>query len=408
MPGASRAGFEVLGPVGKGSFGLVTKVKHRASGAVMVWKEIAYGELTPEQLGMVVSEVRLLKSFQHAHIVAYYGCIVEPDQKVVVLLMEHCAGGDLDSRIKQLKEKRKTAPESFGVKVATQLCLALQAMGAHDGGNAVIHRDIKPSNILLDEHDNVKLADFGLACVQGGERHHVNKPVGTPFYMAPEMIKAHKTSPSTDMWALGCVLYELAQLKRAFEAKEKEELIQKVMRTQPPKLHKPWSSELCSLVNRMLTHDPAERPHTNSLLGEAPLCEMIRCELADADASSPPQQKWRCNQQAASARVQQCQGAFARSEAAMLEAQRVLDQAMAQYERDASALESAEESLECAQQGVALWEKQASPSRYVGADGQVSVTHPESPIRGARVAEEVDDEDDEPELDDECLAFLSF
>ena len=93
----------------------------------------------------------------------------------------------------------------------------------------MIHRDIKPANVFLDQDMNIKLGDFGLACVHGGERHRVKKGVGTMFYMPPEMIKNHKTSSLSDVWAVGCVLYEVLTNRRAFESKTKEELEKKVI-----------------------------------------------------------------------------------------------------------------------------------------------------------------------------------
>eukprot|EP00658_Telonema_sp_P-2_P033531 TRINITY_DN24592_c0_g1_i2.p1 TRINITY_DN24592_c0_g1~~TRINITY_DN24592_c0_g1_i2.p1 ORF type:complete len:280 (+),score=78.58 TRINITY_DN24592_c0_g1_i2:188-1027(+) len=238
---------------------------------------------------MVVSEVRLLQSFRHPHIVAYYGCIVEPGPQVVLLIMEHCAGGDLETKIKKVKAHGGAIGEELGTKVATQLCLALQAMASHDGGNAVIHRDIKPSNILLDEHENVKIADLGLACVHGGDRHKVKKQVGTPFYMAPEMMKEYKTSPGTDLWAVGCVLYEMAMLKRAFEAKGKEDLEHKVMTAPLPRVGGKWGTALRKLVGDMLVRDPALRPGVAALLRSEPVCGLIQSEAVAAEEplSSP-------------------------------------------------------------------------------------------------------------------------
>ena len=106
-----------------------------------------------------------------------------------------------------------------------QICLALEYV--HDQG--VIHRDIKTQNIFLTGNNTVKLGDFGVSKLLGTAISNAMTVVGTPYYMSPEVCKSEPYSAKSDVWALGCILYELCTLKKAFEADNLLGLVYKIV-----------------------------------------------------------------------------------------------------------------------------------------------------------------------------------
>src|SRR5262249_34066295 len=102
-------------------------------------------------------------------------------------------------------------PPDKAVQIARQLCAGIAA--AHEKG--VLHRDLKPANVMLDGNGDVRISDFGIATLGGGAREGV---VGTPQYMAPELLAGHATTSKSDIYALGLILFEIFTGKRAYEA----------------------------------------------------------------------------------------------------------------------------------------------------------------------------------------------
>ena len=125
--------------------------------------------------------------------------------------MEYCEGGDLYQKIKN--NKGKTFAETQIMEWFVQMCLALYYL--HD--KKILHRDLKTQNIFL-RNTRVKLGDFGIAKVLDSTQQFTNTCIGTPYYMSPELFKYKPYSYKSDIWALGCVLYEMCNLKHAFDA----------------------------------------------------------------------------------------------------------------------------------------------------------------------------------------------
>ena len=144
----------------------------------------------------------------------------------MVIVMEHCDGGDL---YKLIKDKAKTGeyfPEDRVMTWFVQLCLALQ----YCHSEKVLHRDLKPSNIFITEGGSViKLGDFGLSRALGTAEAAVTT-VGIPYCMSPELCRSEPYNWKSDVWALGCVLYELCMLKHPFESSSLFSLVNKIVR----------------------------------------------------------------------------------------------------------------------------------------------------------------------------------
>jgi NIMA (never in mitosis gene a)-related kinase len=204
--------YSVIGTIGSGSYGTCKRVRRKADGKILVWKELNYGDMTEDEKQMLVSEVNLLRELKHEHIVRYYDRIIDRRRSVLYLVMEYCEGGDLSTVIAKCRRDRKYLEEEFVWKVFFQLSLALKECHKRQERGAILHRDLKPANVFLDSQHNVKLGDFGLAKVLAHSNSFAKTFVGTPYYMSPEQISELAYNEKSDIWSLGCLLYELCTL----------------------------------------------------------------------------------------------------------------------------------------------------------------------------------------------------
>ena len=200
--GAALPAYEVGAEIGRGACGVVLAGMHRRLQRPVAIKVLAEQFVdAPGVRSRFVHEARVLAGFEHPHIVPVYDYV--EDVQLCALVMERLSGGTVWHRF-------RTAGLSQQASVAIVLAAASSLDYAH--GRGVLHRDIKPENLLFSAHDVVKVTDFGIAKVLGAEMTfatRVGDTIGTPAYMAPEQAKGEEVTPSTDVCALGTVLYEL-------------------------------------------------------------------------------------------------------------------------------------------------------------------------------------------------------
>jgi hypothetical protein len=175
-----------------------------------------------------LNDARALAKLDHPHIVRVYD--VDEHDGRAYFTMGYMTGGSLDRHIDRFREPRAAAA------LVEKVARAMQYV--HDHG--IIHRDLKPGNILLDEHGEPRVTDFGLAKFRDNEKMDVTPQgavLGTIPYMAPEQASGSvdEISPATDVWALGVILYELLTGRRPFDAKTREALTSQICTSQPPR-----------------------------------------------------------------------------------------------------------------------------------------------------------------------------
>ncbi|KAJ7876781.1 kinase-like domain-containing protein [Mycena leptocephala] len=276
--------YEALDVIGNGSFGIIRKVRRKTDGLIFARKELNFDRMNERDRKQIVAEVNILKDLHHDHIVRYHDRYVDRDAGVLYILMEYCGGGDLSTVIKQAVKQNRPISEDAVWGYFMQILLALNHChntGGHgrtasagsgseiDGKERraqILHRDLKPDNVFLDESNTVKLGDFGLSKALA-QTNFANTYVGTPYYMSPELMQEKAYDSKSDMWSLGCLIYELCALKPPFhEAKTHNELSALIRNARIPPLPRGYSQALSSVIKAMLNLNPAMRPSAAQLL----------------------------------------------------------------------------------------------------------------------------------------------
>ena len=246
--------FEELKCVGKGNFGSAFLARSRKDNQPYIAKKIQLGNLSEKEQESALLEANLLKSLKHANVVGYKDSFVE--KGILTIVMEYCEVGDLSYHIKRRQKDARPFDEDLIWNWFIQICLALEFIH----GRKVLHRDIKSSNIFLTGNNTVKLGDFGISKVLENTNEHAMTVIGTPYYMSPEVCENKPYTFKSDVWALGCVLYELCMLSHAFSAENLLGLVYKIVAGKFDPIPQMYSDEMRSLINLLLEKDVAKRP----------------------------------------------------------------------------------------------------------------------------------------------------
>ncbi|XP_034025089.1 serine/threonine-protein kinase Nek8 [Thalassophryne amazonica] len=255
--------YEKIKVVGRGAFGIVHLCRRRSDGAFVILKEIPVEQMSRDERLAAQNECQVLKLLNHPNIIEYYENFLE--DKALMIAMEYAPGGTLAEYIQ--KRCNSLLDEDTILHFFVQILLALY----HVHNKLILHRDLKTQNILLDKHQMiVKIGDFGISkiLVSKSKAYTV---VGTPCYISPELCEGKPYNQKSDIWALGCVLYELASLKRAFEAANLPALVLKIMSGTFAPISDRYSPELRHLILNMLNLDPSKRPQLNEIMA-LPIC----------------------------------------------------------------------------------------------------------------------------------------
>jgi len=248
--------YEILSLLGKGAFGTAHVVRRRGHKTKYCAKQIHFftdgTSFDPRRLKMAVNEVKVLSTLTHANIVKYIGAVEEAD--CMWIITEYVGGGDLHKFISRHRHQGVPIERGVALSFTMQLLRALQYLHS----NGVLHRDVKPANIFLNSaRDAVQLGDFGLTKVLG-EEASTTTVCGTPLYYAPELCASAPYTAAADMWALGCVVFEMLALRHPFDAGAREKTFANILSVKftPPADVDPL---LFGFVQRVLVRDPSQR-----------------------------------------------------------------------------------------------------------------------------------------------------
>ncbi|XP_029336328.1 serine/threonine-protein kinase Nek1 isoform X3 [Mus caroli] len=256
-----------LQKIGEGSFGKAVLVKSTEDGRHYVIKEINISRMSDKERQESRREVAVLANMKHPNIVQYKESFEENGSLYIV--MDYCEGGDLFKRINA--QKGTLFQEDQILDWFVQICLALKHV--HD--RKILHRDIKSQNIFLTKDGTVQLGDFGIARVLNSTVELARTCIGTPYYLSPEICENKPYNNKSDIWALGCVLYELCTLKHAFEAGNMKNLVLKIISGSFPPVSPHYSYDLRSLLSQLFKRNPRDRPSVNSILEKGFIAKRI-------------------------------------------------------------------------------------------------------------------------------------
>lgn len=260
----SGFGLEYVAQIGSGHYGTVTLVRETSTGRSLVAKSVPLGGLKPKEQENAHQEVCLLQALRHPLIVTYHNSFLVDGMHTLVILMEHCVGGDLRCLIVERQACMEWLPEDQVMTWFAQILLALQYIHSE----RVLHRDLKTSNIFLVEASPtsvLKLGDFGISRVLEGTSDAAMSTVGTPYYMSPEVCRNDPYNWKSDVWALGCVLYEICALKRAFESSSLAGLIYRIVNDRHDQIPDHYSPALNDLISQLLAKSADSRPALSDL-----------------------------------------------------------------------------------------------------------------------------------------------
>lgn len=258
--------YTVLRVIGHGSFGSVLLATEKSSNQTFTMKEIRLLKSFSD-VQNCRKEAVLLAKMKHPNIVAFKESFEAEGHLYIV--MEYCDGGDLTQRIKQ--QKGKLFPEDTVLNWFIQICLGVN----HIHKRRVLHRDIKSKNVFLTHDGKVKLGDFGSARLLSSPMAFARTYVGTPYYVPPEIWENLPYNNKSDIWSLGCILYELCALKHPFQANSWKNLILKICQGPIHPLPALYSSKLQCLVKQMLKRNPVHRPSATTLLCRGSLAPLV-------------------------------------------------------------------------------------------------------------------------------------
>jgi NIMA (never in mitosis gene a)-related kinase len=228
----------------------LSNINNKSKSGLYVLKQIPLFNMDKSEIESVKQEAKILALLDCKYIVKYVDSFIET--KTLNIIMEYCDGGDLSKYIKLRKGKPMQESEIWNIFI--RISLGLYYLHS----KKIIHRDLKSLNIFLNKDNTVKLGDLGVAKMLSSS--FANTFVGTPYYLSPEICEEKPYNEKSDMWSLGCLLYEMITFKHPFNATNQGALILKIIGGKfEPIVNNSISNDLKSFVNFLLEKNPKKR-----------------------------------------------------------------------------------------------------------------------------------------------------
>ena len=252
--------FQILSKLGEVAYSTVFKVKRIIDNQIYALKKVKLLNLSEKEKENSLNEVRILASVKSNFVVSYKEAFFDEKDNTLCIVMEFADRGDLYQQIVAHKKTAKFFEESDICRIFIQLVKGLKAL--HD--LKILHRDMKSANVFLFSNGCAKLGDLNVSKV--ARRGLGYTQTGTPYYASPEVWKDKPYDHKSDVWSLGCVLYEMITLRPPFRAKDMEGLFNKVCKGQFSRIPDRFSDDLFKIVQYLLQVNSIQRPSCEQIL----------------------------------------------------------------------------------------------------------------------------------------------
>ena len=253
-------GFKILNKLGEGSFSTVYKVQRKKDGIIYALKRVKFAKLNEKEKSNALNEIRILASINNKNIISYKEAFFDENDSSLDIVMEYADQGDLFQLITEHKKTKKHFTEEEIWNTLIQLLNGLKSL--HELN--ILHRDLKSANVFLFKGGIVKLGDLNVSKVTRKGMGYTQ--TGTPYYASPEVWKDKPYDSKSDIWSLGCVIYEMCALNPPFRAQSMEDLFKKVIRGYYPDISNKYSKDLSEILKLMIQIEVGARPNCDELL----------------------------------------------------------------------------------------------------------------------------------------------
>ena len=271
----SMSDFKIERQLGKGSFSSVYLVTRIADQKIYALKSVTMDKLTKKEQQNSVNEVRILASVSHPNVIGYREAFWDDKNQTLNIVMEYADDGDLQTKIQQMKKNFGVFEEETIWSYAIQMIEGLKAL--HD--KKIMHRDLKSANIFLAKNisKNKKICKIGDMNVSKVMKEKVlMTQTGTPYYASPEVWNDKPYSYKSDLWSIGCVIYELCALKPPFKGKDLDELYINVCKGKVERIKKIYSEKLWKMIMMLLQVDVNKRVDCDQFLNHPIVIQKIK------------------------------------------------------------------------------------------------------------------------------------
>ena len=255
-------GYEVIERIGVGSYGRVYKVSK--NNKFYVLKEIPLNlSSAADKINSVQNEADILSSLDNKYVVKFYKSFKKNQN--IYIIMEYCDNGDLCTFLNKIKKQRKNENYFLETDFVWKLFIQMSIGLYYIHSKKIIHRDIKTLNIFLTKNLDAKIGDLGVAKILENTNHAMTF-IGTPYYVSPEMCKNKPYNEKSDIWALGCILYELLTFNHPFTATNQAALFIKILKNKYNPFPPGVPEDLKNMVDFILNKDYELRPSMKDII----------------------------------------------------------------------------------------------------------------------------------------------
>ncbi|CAG5128277.1 unnamed protein product, partial [Candidula unifasciata] len=249
--------YEIIKRLAVGAHGAVYLIKQVSTKKYFALKKIEVDERRKTKTKeAVLKEARIMSQLRHPNIVLFHESFLDPAGEYVCIVLDYCDGGNLGERIQDASQTGLLFSEKQVMQWFIQIVMAVQYIHSKH----ILHRDLKTENVLLNKRNVIKLGDFGISKILDNTIDVAKTVVGTPSYLSPELCQDIPYNSKSDIWAVGCLLYEMCALCPPFEGQSLIGLFFNIVKAEFRPLPEETPTGIKDLVSQILVKTPEVRP----------------------------------------------------------------------------------------------------------------------------------------------------